>query len=130
LELLDDMLDSWSVEKPPPGITDDIMNALQSKTNVLRVNRPLVKTSRNAHSSGLLRDLVVAAAVTLALFWAGGNWWSSGTFDVVGENINGVARNYTHVTTTAVERVVSTADIYTGKITVKEWNLDEVYKSR
>lgn len=130
LELLDDMLDRWCVEKPPPGITKDIMNEIQSKTTTLRDNKTFVKGARRASFSGLLRDLVVAAAVTLALFWAGGNWFSSGTFDVMGKNVNGMARNYTHITTTAVERVVSTADAYTGMITVKEWNLDEVYKSR
>jgi len=130
LEFLDQMLDTWCTEESPPDITDSIMSIIQNEESPVDRNNDNGSRAKSVFLRGLLKDLVAAAAVTLILFGAGGSWLSPGSFDALGQNVNVVARSYTNITNNTVERVVSAADTYTGKITVEEWNLDAMYKSR
>ena len=69
----------------------------------------------------LMRDLAVAAAVSLALFWSAGPWFSGSQVLAAGKSVNGAVVTYTRTTDTALSRLTQTAGEYTQKIKFEEW---------
>ncbi|WP_162141532.1 hypothetical protein [Desulfoscipio gibsoniae] len=68
----------------------------------------------------LLRDLIAAAAVSLAIFWSAGGWLDQGQMLTAGKTITGAVSTYTRVTDMAVDRATATAGEYTRKIFFSE----------
>jgi|GEM_PF-4566900 len=69
----------------------------------------------------LQRDLAVAAAVSLLLFWNAGAWLGGGKMLAAGKSVTGAVAAYSRVTDTVVERFTETTGEYTRKIFFEEW---------
>jgi len=106
LKELDGILSRLPEETAPPDfaavIIDSIRNAAPADTPVVG-RRP---TGRFA----FIRDLVAAAAVTLALFWAGGNLFEYQNVNLAGQKINTAVQVYVRTSEGAVNRAYDTLD--------------------
>lgn len=125
---LDRVLDLWQDEPVPVGLWEAVMSEVDgishAKTPPKHAGR--VMTIKPAL---LLRDLAVAAAVSMIIFWGSGAWLAGERMLAAGESINGAVAVYTRVTGAAMARATGTAGEYTRKILLEEWEQDEMYKS-
>lgn len=125
---LDGLLDLWQTGSAPGDLWDGIMSEVSQTTPLpepgarqvtsCKLFGQLVFANRPVQ---LLRDLAVAAAVSLAIFWNAGAWFTGGQMLAAGKSINGTVAAYTQVADTALERAAGTAGEYTRKIIFEEW---------
>ena len=128
---LDGALALWRVEPAPAGLWDAVMSEVEgiSRTRGMAGAGDLGRHSTGAGRAAtgqvrpglLLRDLVVAAAVSIVFFWGG--VWPAGERMLFagGESINGAVSAYVRFTADVVERASGTAEEYTRKIIFEEW---------
>jgi anti-sigma factor RsiW len=106
---------------PPEDLTDSIMNSIKRGT------LPDVSARKRAAGGwpGLFRDLVAAAAVSMLLFWAGGDILNSNNLDLAGQRVEHVAQGYFSTSEEAVNMAYSKMGNISELLT-KEWIKDEV----
>ncbi|WP_092471814.1 anti-sigma factor [Desulfotruncus arcticus] len=121
LQRLDLLLDQWEPEPAPPDFWNSVMTRVAEESVNLHGNNRRMGYSKRPVL--LLRDLAVATAVSLALFWNAGPWFSGSQVLVAGKSVNGAVVTYTRVTDTALTRLTETAGAYTQKIIFEEWKL-------
>ncbi len=125
---LDDVLDLWRDEPAPASLWESVMSEVEV---VSGTEAPPKHAGRKGTMKSLLllRDLTVAAAVSLAVFWGSGAGLAGERALAAGEKINGVVSSYARVTGAVMERATGTAGEYTRKILFEEWDQDEMRKS-
>lgn len=69
-----------------------------------------------------VRDLVAAAAVTLALFWTGGNLFDSRNVNLAGQKLDTAVQTYVSFSGDAVSRAYDTVGTFSEQLFTKEWN--------
>jgi len=124
---LDRLLDLWQPEPAPDNFYEDVMaKVAQSAFPQPAGTRSM---SRKRHSLPaffkqpemlLLRDLLTAAAVSLAIFWSAGGWFDSRQMTDYGNSIKGVTSAYTGTVDKFLERTTGAAGKYTRSIIFEE----------
>jgi len=125
---LDHVLNLWRDEPVPVGLWEAVMSEVDgiSHADTPPKHAGLVMSIKPAL---LLRNLAVAAVVSIIIFWGSGAWLPGERMLAAGESINGAVSVYTRVPGAAMERATGTAGEYTRKILLEEWEQDEMYKS-
>ena len=125
---LDRVLSLWPDEPVPDGLWEAVMSEVDG---ISLADTPPKYAGRvmSIKPALLLRDLAVAATVSMIIFWGSGAWLAGERMLAAGESINGAVSVYTRVTGAAMERATGTAGEYTRKILLEEWEQDEMYKS-
>jgi len=124
---LDRLLELWRTEPAPDNFCADVM------AEVAQTAFPQPTATRSAnrrrHSLPaffkqpemlLLRDLLTAAAVSLAIFWGAGGWFDSRQMTDYGNNVKGVTSAYTGTVDRFLERTTEAAGEYTKSIIFEE----------
>ena len=135
---LDGALALWRVEPAPAGLWDAVMSEVEgiSRTRGMAGAGDLGRHNAGAGRAAtgkvrpglLLRDLVVAAAVSIVFFW-GGVWPAGERMLSAGESINGAVSAYVRFATDVMERASGTTEEYTRKIIFEEWKKNEMRQS-
>lgn len=75
---------------PPAGLAYEIINAIK------RSPPPEVSARKSAVGgwSGLFRDLAAAAAISMLLFWAGGDFIDKNKLDLAGQRVEHAVQGY------------------------------------
>lgn len=75
---------------PPADLTNGIINSIRSSTP------PGVSAKKSAVGGwpGLFKDLAAAAAVSMLLFWAGGDVLNSSNLDLAGQKVDNAVQGY------------------------------------
>lgn len=103
----------------PADLTDGIINAIRRSTTV-----PLRKRVVGGWP-GLFRDLAAAAALSMLLFWAGGDIFNSNNLDLAGQRVEYAVQGYFSTSEEAVNMAYAKVDNISELLT-KEWSKDEV----
>jgi hypothetical protein len=129
LRRLNRLLDFWEPDPAPDGLWESVMAEVsrinpdpgpQQRDGGAPVQKRFIPPRSNARLE-LIRDLAVAAAISLVLFWNAGVWLGEGKMLAAGKNVTGYVAAYSRVTDTAVERFTETTGEYTRKIFFEEW---------
>ncbi|MTI81907.1 MAG: hypothetical protein FH758_13735 [Firmicutes bacterium] len=113
LQALNNMLNSLPNQGAPASLKTDILATL-SKPN---------SKSSPINKGKLVRDLLAAAAVSLAIFWSGLPLFNGTDVDKVNQSFNKLAANYTQATGSIVNKTVNWVDKTNNKIHIKEWKI-------
>ena len=98
LESVDGLLDLLEPESPPPGLLNLVMESVEKAS----ANKRRAGRQRPAYRpAGLIKDITVAAAAALAVFWLGGNLCGPVTTSTQGR-ISGAVTSYMQYTEAAV----------------------------
>lgn len=103
LQSLDLLLDLLEPEVPPEGLADSIMAEIAGATGQKVPMRSNSHKKTAGSSLGLLKDITVAAAAALAVFWIGGSVMGP-VASSAGGKISGAVTSYVHFTGVAVSR--------------------------
>jgi len=127
LQKLDRLLDLWQPEPAPDHFWEAVL--AQVAQNTLPQSDPTQSMGRKQYGLPapvkppgmlLLRDLLIAAAVSLALFWSSGDWFEKGQMADYGNLINGMTSTYTSTVETFLERTTGATEEYTRMIFMEE----------
>ena len=112
---LDYFLDLWKPDPSPPDLKEGILQALRQEP---RMAEPVLN---RWFRLPLFRDLVFAAAVSLAVFWAGFSWQAVPHVNHAGKNINHMTTAYSRVVGDNLEKSQQVVQKYSSKILNEEW---------
>lgn len=115
---IDGVLSQLPRQNAPPGFAAGIMDSIRSGT-------PYTLPAEKRWPAGkfvFIRDLVAAAAVTLALFWSGGGLFDSRNVNLAGQKLDIAVQTYVRTSGDAVTRAYDTVDSLSEQLLVKEWN--------
>ena len=112
---LDYFLNLWRPDPPPPDLKEGILQALRQES---RVPKPVLN---RWFRPPLFRDLVFAAVVSLAVFWAGFSWQAISHVNQAGKNINQMTTAYSQVVGDNLEKSQEVVHKYSSKILNEEW---------
>lgn len=118
---LDQLLDTWAPERAPAELWDSVM----AEVDRMNAQPPAIGGRRSALDRNrlgtLLRDLVVAAAVSLIFFWNTADWFNGGQMASTGKSVGGVVSAYTRITGSLLEKATGSTGKYTRMIFFEEW---------
>ncbi|MCG9967305.1 zf-HC2 domain-containing protein [Pelotomaculum terephthalicicum JT] len=127
LQRLDRLLDLWRPEPAPDNFWADVMaeaaqSAFPQPAGTRSVNRQRysLPTFFKQPEMSLLRDLLTAAAVSLAIFWGAGGWFDGRQMADYGNSINSVTSAYTGTVDKFLERTTGAAGKYTRPTILEE----------
>ncbi len=113
------LLDTWQTEPAPGALLEGVMAAVtrEARGAAAAGARPGVNAPpRGKRPAAVLRDLAVAAAVSLALFWSSAAWLPGRPLTAAGQNVNGAVNACAQLAGAAVDQLTETAGKYTSKI--------------
>lgn len=102
LESVGRLLNLLEPEPPPAGLVGSIMESIEN-TAENKNTTPAIRQKKAHRPAGLFRDLTVAAAAALTVFWLGGNLFGPATSSAEGK-LSGAVAGYIHYTGVAVSR--------------------------
>jgi len=121
LRQLDFFLDLWSPDPSPPDLMEGVFQALRQEP---RTVEPVLN---RWFRPSLFRDLIFAAAVSLAVFWVGFSWQAVSHVNQAGKNINHMTTVYSRVVGDNLERSQEVVQKYSSKILIEEWKYSDMY---
>jgi hypothetical protein len=121
------LLDLWQTGSAPGDLLGGVMAELtrdatqaSSETGARSIHRRGFYPD-SGFWLGVLRDLVAAAAVSLAVYWSAGAWLDDQQVAAAGKSVNGATAAYTRAVETVVDHAAGAAGNYTRKIFIEEW---------
>ncbi len=119
---LDQLLDTWAPERAPAELWSTVM----AEVDRMNVHPQAAVGSRRSaldrnRLGTLLRDLLVAAAVSLIFFWNTADWFNGGQMASTGKSVGSVVSAYTRITGSILEKATGSTGEYTRMIFFEEW---------
>jgi hypothetical protein len=127
LQELDKLLSQLPSRSAPPGFLEEVMAALESdnidmhNSNKTRAGQKPYRARRKGSFSlegwETLRDLALAAAVTLGVFWYGAPWFDSQHLTSAGGKLDLAFKNYVHYSGYALDKARTNIENINGILT-------------
>lgn len=124
---LDQLLDLWQPEPAPDNFYKEVMAEVAQSALPQPAGTRSMKSKRHSLPAFfkqpemlLLRDLLTATAVSLAIFWIAGGWFDGRQMTDYGDSIKDVTSAYTGTVDKFLERTTKAAEEYTRSIKFEE----------
>lgn len=100
----------------PPDFLEGVMSAIESRDMHDKTDRPGTQQPIHRAPWETLRDLALAAAVSLAVFWYGGAWFNSESVISAGNKLDLAFKSYVQYSGGTLNRVYSNVEDLNGTI--------------
>lgn len=123
LRAIDVLLCQIPSRSAPPGFLDGVMAAVEGRKtgSAGAINKAKTSRSRRKWSSSLggwetIRDLALAAAVTLVVFWNGGSWFDNQHIMKAGDKLDLAFRSYVQYSGNALDKACTNIENLNGTL--------------